>query len=611
MAPRFPQRVKTPSRTHAVALCLVLFSLEQEKDREIQMKESLPRRSRRPLLLFFAGTRPAPQTKDPNLRAVLRALEPKHPRVVVLQSPSDEGAARAKELVRSIHQWRRTGARHGGAMKPERMGPYRLLRDPGDRLAMRMEAERFFKDPRNTNRDGDAIYICLERGHPSAWTSWLDVSEEQAFATVAVYLDGDGRVREREVASLASAGARLGRLRDLARFPGASSILLTGETGVGKSYRAEWMHKESSEALHREGRFVPVNCAGLSDDLLEAELFGAVKNAGSNFAPRAGKFKEAHGGTLFLDEVGELRPHLQARLLLAVQPLREKGLTIRAVQPVGAKDVTHVDVRLIVATNRNLLEDVAQGRFRLDLYARLAPFSVELPPLTQTPHRIIGGFLDELERVRGPIKLVHGRDLKMSGGAVGFLVRLALQDEHPWTWGRRDVQFLADHVGASVWTRASLIRQEEQRRKAEEKLGTQTSAKPGAVGSERAAPRQQKSEVRLAEQRDPEIYVEATDIEQALALLQQRWRAVGARRSTQDLYDVGAMLKPGVTLSLPERVELWWLLRAHEARTRNVDRWAFLVDEGVYPADRGTDRSSDAFQQRWRKVQKYLREPES
>lgn len=157
------------------------------------------------------------------------------------------------------------------------------------------------------------------------------------------------------------------------------SVLILGETGVGKEVVARIIHARS---LRARQPLVYVNCAALPESLAESELFGHVRGAysGAN-ANRAGKFELAHGGTLFLDEVGELPLTIQGKLLRAVQ--------FGEIQKLGSDKLHQADVRIIAATNRRLDEEVKAGRFRADLYHRLSVYPLNVPPLRERTADIV------------------------------------------------------------------------------------------------------------------------------------------------------------------------------------------------------------------------------
>jgi formate hydrogenlyase transcriptional activator len=150
-------------------------------------------------------------------------------------------------------------------------------------------------------------------------------------------------------------------------------VLLLGETGTGKELLARALHEFSDR---RGAILVKVNCAALPAELIESELFGHEKGAFTGATQqRKGRFELAHGGSLFLDELGELSPSAQAKLLRVLQE--------REFERVGGSETLRVDVRVIAATHRNLALEVAQGRFRSDLYYRLNVFPIEVPALRQ------------------------------------------------------------------------------------------------------------------------------------------------------------------------------------------------------------------------------------
>jgi len=155
--------------------------------------------------------------------------------------------------------------------------------------------------------------------------------------------------------------------------PTDATVLITGESGTGKELVAREVHKRSKRA---SGPMIPVNCAAIPNELYESEFFGHVKGAFSGASrDRAGRFEAAEGGTLFLDEVGEIPVELQSKLLRVLED--------RAYERIGEERTRKADVRIIAASNRDLDEEVAEGRFRQDLYYRLNVFPIHVPPLRE------------------------------------------------------------------------------------------------------------------------------------------------------------------------------------------------------------------------------------
>lgn len=168
-----------------------------------------------------------------------------------------------------------------------------------------------------------------------------------------------------------------------------SPVLLQGESGTGKEVVAGFLHAHSSRT---GGPFVAVNCAAISQGLIESELFGHRRGAFTHaLADRPGNIRMADGGTLFLDEIGDMPLDLQARFLRVLQE--------KKVRPVGSDEERSVDFRLVCATHRNLEQEVREGRFREDLYYRLRVLELCLPPLRERPVDIpflMRRFLEEL-----------------------------------------------------------------------------------------------------------------------------------------------------------------------------------------------------------------------
>ena len=193
----------------------------------------------------------------------------------------------------------------------------------------------------------------------------------------------------------------------------AIPVLIEGRSGVGKELIARAIHGTGER---RSKPFVAVNCGAIPDNLVESILFGHEKGAFTGATERhTGKFVEAHGGTLFLDEVGELPPAAQVKLLRAIQ----EG----EVEPVGARKPVKVDVRLISATNRDLIADVKDGRFREDLFYRLHVFPISVPSLAERPEDIpelARHFLARFAAEEGK------RIRRLDGDALALLSQLSL-----------------------------------------------------------------------------------------------------------------------------------------------------------------------------------------
>ena len=206
-----------------------------------------------------------------------------------------------------------------------------------------------------------------------------------------------------------------------------ANILITGETGVGKSAIAKAIHNMSSRA---NGPFIEVNCALLHENLIESELFGYEKGAftGAASGGKIGKIELANHGTLFLDEIGELPHHIQSKLLQLIQEKTIERLS-------GTRRI-ELDFRLLVATNRNLEEEVQRGLFRSDLFYRLNVIRIHIPPLRQRPEDILPLAHQFLERFCGE----YGKQLALSPRFVAFL------EQYPWPGNVRQLENLMERL---------------------------------------------------------------------------------------------------------------------------------------------------------------------
>jgi DNA-binding NtrC family response regulator len=224
------------------------------------------------------------------------------------------------------------------------------------------------------------------------------------------------------------------------------SVIIEGESGTGKELLARAIHRAS---LRKDGPFVPVNCGAIPAELVESELFGHEKGAFTGaVAARTGYFEAARGGTLFLDEIGELPLAAQVKLLRALQ---ESEIT-----RLGATAARKVDVRVIAATNRTLTDEIAAGRFREDLFYRLAVALLKLPPLRERPGDL-GLLVDALwTRVAGEDVPTPGGDhKKLSAGARNVLLG------HAWPGNVRE---LANTLRrAALWSDGPTITADEAR----------------------------------------------------------------------------------------------------------------------------------------------------
>ena len=200
--------------------------------------------------------------------------------------------------------------------------------------------------------------------------------------------------------------------------PTNATVLIQGESGVGKELVARTIHRNS---LRSRERFVQVNCAAIPEELIESELFGHEKGSFTGATEKqVGKFEQADRGTIFLDEVGDMSAKTQAKVLRVLQ----EG----EVERLGSARTIKVDVRVIAATNKNLEEEIEKGHFREDLYFRLAVIPIHVPPLRERPEDIpplVRHYMDYFSREN------NARPKRITPGGARRAAALPLEGQHP------------------------------------------------------------------------------------------------------------------------------------------------------------------------------------
>ncbi len=347
----------------------------------------------------------------PALRAM---LEDPHDLVLVLleDRPAEQLGWWAEALGRLPRPPRLAAlARHPSitlAVQAAQLGVLEILVAPvqGDDVARLME---------RLTTAGDEVAIPLPPTRPAGAAAGVEMIA-QSPAMVHVY---------REIATVA---------------PSTATVLILGPSGAGKELAARAVHVHGPRA---NGPFIAVNCAAIPENLLESELFGHEKGAFTGaIARKIGRFERAGGGTLFLDEIADMSLVLQSKILRAVQE--------REIERVGGTESIPVDVRLIAATNRDLTQEIAGGRFREDHYYRLAVVTIRLPPLIDRGDDLLllaAHFLREFGRqYRKDVRAISGRALR-------------LLQEHRWPGNVRELRNVMER--AVLRTDGEVLRAEQ------------------------------------------------------------------------------------------------------------------------------------------------------
>ncbi|MEZ4394594.1 MAG: sigma-54 dependent transcriptional regulator [Polyangiales bacterium] len=320
--------------------------------------------------------------------------------------------------------------------------------------------------------------------------------------------------------------------------PTEVTVLLTGESGTGKELAARSIHQLSPRA---QGPFVAVNCAAIPSELLESELFGHVRGSFTGAAKdRDGLFAAARGGTLFLDEIGDAPPHVQVKLLRVLQE--------RRYTPVGATAEREAEVRVLAATNRELRADVAQGRFREDLFFRLHVVPLEMPPLRERHEDIV--LLAEifLERASARHKLPVPA---LRADAVAWML------SWPWTGNVREL--------ANLMEAATVL-----------SAGAEVSAEGLSRLSGAASPRAQTVAPQVDERDTGDVgEVDAidpvrvlTDVARPLPPLKEAREAFERAYITEVLRRAGGNVTAAARVAGRNRTDFYDLLRRHGIRQR-------------------------------------------
>jgi len=257
-------------------------------------------------------------------------------------------------------------------------------------------------------------------------------------ATQTVQLQRENvKLRERDATRIIGDAPAMREMNSLIDriAPTTARVLITGENGTGKELVARRLHDLST---HADGPFIDVNCAAIPKELLESELFGHEKGSFTGaHARKLGKFELADGGTLFLDEVGDMDLEAQAKMLRVLEQQK--------IERVGGNEPIAVDVRVVAATNKDLMKEVAEGRFREDLYYRLNVVEIHCPPLRERRDDVpalAGAFLEEAIRRNGTAQRILGSDavqalqrqdwpgnVRQLKNTVEYVAILALADE--------------------------------------------------------------------------------------------------------------------------------------------------------------------------------------
>jgi len=355
---------------------------------------------------------------------------------------------------------------------------YRLLKDPTDHAAIYSCVEPILAE---LAAGGAKLTVHLSPGTPAMHAVWLllcktrftadlvQTSVEQGlkpanvpfdiYAELSERLGREALARPPETAAFATIRHHSSVMTEVidvaarvALWP--VDVLIGGESGTGKELFARAIHTASPRAA---GPFVPLNCGAIPETLVEAELFGVVKGAFTGATTtRRGRFAEADGGTLFLDELGELPLSAQVKLLRAVES--------REISPVGSSTIQKVDVRIIAATHRNLLQEIEAGKFREDLYYRLSNAVLSLPPLRERREDVSLLIDHALQSANELGRTIPGYEQKKLSPSARKLLQ-----EHHWPGNVRELMGTVRR--AAIWSKSTTIGVDDTRAAVADRAG--------------------------------------------------------------------------------------------------------------------------------------------
>ncbi len=432
--------------------------------------------------------------------------------------------------------------------------------------SLRWRLEDYFR-----SRNDPQLVISAESGSAAHIAALLRIADDIGVGVRLAMLGAGNRSDDVELVSVSEqrdepfGRGRQARLEHLSRVPGGSTLLLLGETGVGKTFTAAELHRRWRERGDRSGALGVLNCAAIPKDLLESELFGHVKGAFTGADKTKKGFLEAYeGGTVLLDEIGELPANAQAKLLTVLQG-HERKYRVRRVGETTRGRL--VDLRFLFATNVDLFEKAAKGEFRQDLLARIATHVVRLHPLRERPDLALIAYIHQIQREARRYQL----SVEILRSTLRSLIRFASSGGAKWTWNYRDVVQSAERVVFNAFS------------KREAKLEARRRRDPDA-------PKKTTSVLTIDD--------DALGLE--IATLTRRWGG-----GADDQWDVVRKALGEDVFAKTSQLKRWearFMIEALErAEGNRAAAWKLLIEEGYLP-DKLGNNPSGSYQQKWKRL---------